>query len=133
MLSSISKTCTSRRITHRLISYHGHQAPGRCIGRSRLTRNQSTSPTVVRYLSSEASTASITNSAPVGPNPTKAKSAGDHFLDNIGKIFFMGIGLIIGALVRSSKGNSNRVHLREELENIQVTILDPIEIDELVS
>ena len=79
-----------------------------------------------RLLSSDASATSNT-SAP------KAKSVGDHFLDNIGKVFFMGIGLIIGALVRSSKGNSNRIHIREELENIKVTILDPVEIDELVS
>lgn len=53
----------------------------------------------------------------------------DLFLDNLGKIFLGAIGLIIGSLVRSSYGSSNRTKVREELE--EKAALDPLEVDDL--
>jgi hypothetical protein len=59
----------------------------------------------------------------------KSKTVGDHFLDNLGKIFLSGIGLIIGSLVRSSYSTSDKTALRTKTEVISA--LDPFEIDDL--
>lgn len=59
----------------------------------------------------------------------KSKSVGDHFLDNLGKIFLSGIGLIIASLVRSSYSTSDKTALRTKTE--VTSALDPFEIDDL--
>lgn len=59
----------------------------------------------------------------------KSKTVGDHFLDNLGKIFLSGIGLIIASLVRSSYSTSDKTALRTKTEVISA--LDPFEIDDL--
>jgi hypothetical protein len=59
----------------------------------------------------------------------KKKDDSNIFLDNLGKIFLGAIGLLIGTLVRSSYGTSNRNRVRDELE--EKASLDPLEIDDL--
>mmetsp|Transcript_2926 Transcript_2926/g.4621 ORF Transcript_2926/g.4621 Transcript_2926/m.4621 type:complete len:406 (-) Transcript_2926:376-1593(-) len=61
----------------------------------------------------------------------ETKTVWDPFLDNIGKIFLAVIGMIIAALVRSSKGSQNRIKVRENIEELSTSILDPLEIDDL--
>jgi len=61
----------------------------------------------------------------------ETKTVWDPFLDNIGKIFLAVIGMIIAALVRSSKGGQNRIKVRETIEELSTSILDPMEIDDL--
>ena len=51
------------------------------------------------------------------------------FLDNLGKIFFAVIASIILALIRSSRGSTNRTNVKERME--KQSILDPCEIDDL--
>jgi len=60
---------------------------------------------------------------------TTSKTAGDVFLDNLGNIFFGLIAMIILALVRSSKGATNKMNLRDWIE--QTTVIDPSELDDL--
>lgn len=63
-------------------------------------------------------------------NPEKkSKTAGDVFLDNLGTIFLSCIGMIILALVRSSKATTAKNNLRAWIE--EHSSLDPFEIDEL--
>jgi len=57
------------------------------------------------------------------------KTAGDYFLDHLGNIFLSAIAMIVLALIRSSRGTSNRTALRTELE--RDAALDPAEIDDL--
>jgi hypothetical protein len=59
----------------------------------------------------------------------KKKDDSNIFLDNLGKIFLGAIGLLIGTLVRSSYGTSNRNKVRDELE--EKASLDPLEVDDL--
>lgn len=59
------------------------------------------------------------------------KSIWDPFLDNIGKIFLAAIAMIIAALIRSSRGGNNRIKVRENIEELSTSILDPLEIDDL--
>jgi hypothetical protein len=69
------------------------------------------------------------SSATSAAGSDKNKTVGDHFLDNLGKIFLSGIGLIIGSLVRSSYSTSDKTALRTKTEVISA--LDPFEIDDL--
>lgn len=57
------------------------------------------------------------------------KTPGDIFLDNLGTLFLSAIGLLILALVRSSKGTTNKNNLRSLIETCAA--LDPFEIDDL--
>ena len=76
-----------------------------------------------RFLSTEASTAAANK-----PSPAK-KNDSNIFLDNLGTIFLLTIGTIIGTLVRSSYNGSNRLQLRSDIE--LESELDPYEIDDL--
>eukprot|EP00815_Leptocylindrus_aporus_P011601 CAMPEP_0116058536 /NCGR_PEP_ID=MMETSP0322-20121206/5253_1 /TAXON_ID=163516 /ORGANISM="Leptocylindrus danicus var. apora, Strain B651" /LENGTH=340 /DNA_ID=CAMNT_0003542733 /DNA_START=169 /DNA_END=1188 /DNA_ORIENTATION=+ len=92
--------------------------------------NRTLTPTSAQNLLSTRVLFSTKTSAAASKSDSKP-SAWDPFLDNIGKIFFGVIALIIASLVRSSMGTTNRARLLEELENSLVTVLDPLEIDDL--
>lgn len=70
-----------------------------------------------------------TTAATKAGSTKKTKSPGDIFLDNLGTIFLSGIGLLILALIRSSRGTSNKNNLRALIET--TAALDPFEIDDL--
>lgn len=60
---------------------------------------------------------------------TPKKNDSNIFLDNIGTVFLVTIGLIIGSLVRASYGTSNKHKIRDDLE--LDAALDPYEIDDM--
>lgn len=74
------------------------------------------------------STKTATSTAATG-NEANNNNNSNVFLDNLGAIFLGGIGLIIGALVRSYYGSTNRNKMREQLA--ELSSLDPLEIDDL--
>jgi hypothetical protein len=103
-------------------------------------RNQRHSITSTARAGTAAAAASTT-SAPATDSSTtansnkndqkhnKKKTPGDIFLDNLGTLFLSAIGLLILALVRSSKGTTNKNNLRSLIETCAA--LDPFEIDDL--
>ncbi len=90
-----------------------------------------------RYLSSEiraqtaaAAAANASMAAEAAGNGTNKKKTAESnlFLDNLGKIFLIGIGSVIVTLVRSSYNTSNRHLIRDRLE--EIAAIDPKEIEE---
>lgn len=107
--------------------------------RNRLvTRATSSSQILLRSLSTEmraqtaaaaAANASVAAEAAAGGGSSKKKPAESNlFLDNLGKIFLLGIGTVIVTLVRSSYNTSNRHLIRDRLE--EIAAIDPKEIEE---
>ena len=75
-----------------------------------------------------AANASIAAEA-AGSGASKTKKAESNlFLDNLGKIFLLGIGTVIVTLIRSSYNTSNRHLIRDRLE--EIAAIDPKEIEE---
>ncbi len=74
-----------------------------------------------------AAKASIASEA-AGSGASKKKAESNVFLDNLGKIFLLGIGTVIVTLVRSSYNTSNRHLVRDRLE--EIAAIDPKEIEE---
>lgn len=60
---------------------------------------------------------------------TAEKNTSNIFLDNLGKLFLAGIGLVIASLVRSYYGQNNKNRKRDQLED--EAPIDPIELNEL--
>lgn len=60
---------------------------------------------------------------------SKKKDDSNLLLDNLGKIFLGAIAAIILALIRGSRGTTNRMLVRDNTE--QKCLLDPCEIDDL--
>jgi len=58
----------------------------------------------------------------------KKKAESNVFLDNLGKIFLMGIATIIATLVRSSYNTSNRNEVRDRIEDMSA--MDPQELQD---
>jgi hypothetical protein len=98
-----------------------------------LLQSWSTSRTRVFTRKLSSATAGASDAKAAGDAATKKSPAGEStgnvFLDNLGTIFLSAIGLIIGSLVRSSYGTSNRNKIRDVLE--ESAALDPLEIDDL--
>ena len=87
----------------------------------------------VRHLSTEiraqtAAAAAANASMAAEATGTKKKEEANIFLDNLGKIFLLGIGSVIVTLVRSSYNTSNRHLIRDRLE--EIAAMDPKEIEE---
>ena len=100
-----------------------------------VNKNYITSTTsTIRSFTAAAVTSSETTAAATtagGKKQTKKpKTAGDVFLDHLGKVFLSAIGLIIAALVRSSMGTTNQNNVRAQIEE-EISALDPFEIDDL--
>ena len=57
------------------------------------------------------------------------RTAGDVFLDHLGTVFLSCIAAILIALFRSSRGSSNKLAIRDALE--EASALDPFEIQDL--
>ena len=98
----------------------------------------SSSPTFeYRYLSTEiraqtaavaAANASMATKTTVNGATSKKKAESNLFLDNLGKIFLLGIGTVIVTLVRSSYNTSNRHLVRDRLE--EIAAIDPKEMED---
>lgn len=114
-LSQQRVTASKRSVSTVRGSHTSLQVPGRLAVLASTTR---------RRLSSTASTSTNQQTS-----KKPASGASDVFFDNLGKIFLAGIGLLIGTLVRSYLGTSNRNRMRELMTD--QASLDPLEIDDL--
>jgi len=119
--------------TRRLIHFHLREPHlGASVFRIAAARNRLESLSAARSFSEAPAATSTSSQAKDSTSSEKTKKKDDNpniFLDNLGKIFLGTIGLIIGSLVRSSYGGSNRIKVREQLE--EKAALDPLEVDDL--
>lgn len=84
--------------------------------------------TEIRAQTAAAAAANASMAAEASGTGTKKKAESNVFLDNLGKIFLLGIGSVIVTLVRSSYNTSNRHLIRDRLE--EIAAMDPKEIEE---
>ncbi len=108
------------------------------VARKRLSKRATPSSQILlRNLSTEmraqtaaaaAANASVAAEAAGSGASKKKPDESNVFLDNLGKIFLLGIGTVIVTLVRSSYNTSNRHLIRDRLE--EIAAIDPKEIEE---
>lgn len=67
--------------------------------------------------------------AATGAKAPAKKNDSNIFLDNLGKIFLTAVAGVIVMVIRSSTSTKNRNNIRDKIES--VSVLDPVEIDEL--
>ena len=85
--------------------------------------------TEIRAQTAAAAAANASMAAEASAGGTKGKKAESNvFLDNLGKIFLIGIGTVIATLIRSSYSTTNRHAIRDRLE--EIASIDPKEFEE---